>query len=385
MPKAYRKYRSWIYEEGTTAAGQLVSLTCAPEDKDAALSALESIRTITAPVTRRVKCVGHGSDGQCTRFRIVQHKYAGGGHSGAGGWIEVLEIKDPPGGRHGIVVYEYQESDGRANSRFSCFATLEQAVAAWENCWSGGSNWKNSGERIAGQPGFIKAVDCLGLDPWFYAIANQALCGDMAVPNTGFDHPVWRPMKRYVVYPQSDAPDIATLLTVDRVTSHRDDPYGGGGKKERHILVLVFDSGVQVEFDENDQNPPVRPFRGEELWIADAVDRFRSLLAGKTTKFEIPFTNGGSVRIAYHQPKGASANRAGHYKFRLKVDGKPTDTDGDFVPTAECPTIGAWVDRDARRAGKTVLIVSCVRTGSTRDQSWDSKKWSGVYADPFKK
>ena len=90
-----------------------IKFTCEPEDVKKIKSFLaQNVRGIDVPVTGQVS-TSHGTFGQYSRYKVVQHKYAGGGYGpSCGGCIEVLEIKNPPMSRHRIVIYEFSNGHG---------------------------------------------------------------------------------------------------------------------------------------------------------------------------------------------------------------------------------------------------------------------------------
>lgn len=110
------------------------------------------------------KGVNHGGYGTETRFDITQHKYAGGGNSSCGGYIEVLEIKEPPDGRHGIIIHEWNTTMGHS---FSEWKTLQDAIDAFNSFW--GWNPRTIKVGLSKLHGFIRYVECGNRKPWFYA------------------------------------------------------------------------------------------------------------------------------------------------------------------------------------------------------------------------
>ncbi|MAF20785.1 MAG: hypothetical protein CMI55_03840 [Parcubacteria group bacterium] len=111
--KKKKDFSSYTYGEARTGGGQLIKFTCEPEDVKKIKSFLaENVRGIDVPVTGQVS-TSHGTFGQYSRYKVVQHKYAGGGYGpSCGGCIEVLEIKNPPMSRHRIVIYEFSNGHG---------------------------------------------------------------------------------------------------------------------------------------------------------------------------------------------------------------------------------------------------------------------------------
>lgn len=120
-----------------------------------------------------LKLIPKGGYGLETIFDIVQHKYAGGGHPGAGGYIEVLEIKNPPGGRHGIIIHEENSDRGHM---FSEWQTLEGALSAFDKYWGDAGLAYLFLPKL---PLFIRRVICGNRTPWFYAKSEESIVGDL--------------------------------------------------------------------------------------------------------------------------------------------------------------------------------------------------------------
>ena len=129
-----------------------------------------------------MKSIGHGAYCRESRFDITQHKYAGGGEPGAGGkycggYIEVLEVKNPPLGQWPIVVHEWHTDCFETESLFTEFATLSNAILFFDRNW---------GRRTTGlhqlAKGFVRHVRCGECVPWFYATNGQTIVGDFVVP-----------------------------------------------------------------------------------------------------------------------------------------------------------------------------------------------------------
>jgi hypothetical protein len=106
-------------------------------------------------------------------------------------------------------------------------------------------------------------VECGLLDPWFFAIADQGLNGDFALPNSLYDHPVFRPFHRYMFTNDRKQP-VKQCLMVSNIMRSTTNQYGEKtGEVERHI-VMQFEDGTRFEFPENDPTPPVIPMPGKD-------------------------------------------------------------------------------------------------------------------------
>ena len=127
---------------------------------------------ITPALVAPTTLIPHGGYAQPSRFLVVQHKYAGGDDEGTYGFIEVLEIKDPPEGKHPIAIvflgtghlYQFWE-----------FGSVDEAKEAFEK-----RTWDLS--VLQNQPGFIRYVRAVTplRRPWFYLEEEEEIEGDFA-------------------------------------------------------------------------------------------------------------------------------------------------------------------------------------------------------------
>ena len=286
------KFNSCVHSEVRTGAGQLVKLSYSVPivaDKEELEKIKESvkeffatqIRDIDIPITGRVN-VGHGGYGQYTRYDITQHKYAGGGYQGNGGYIEVLEIKNPPDNRWGIVINEYKSPGG---SVFTEWETLENALDAFSKFWS--SSQTESGFSLI--PGFKRRIICGALTPWFYAIGDEELMGDYVFPEGLQNDPVFRFGRQFVVFDNDKIPTIKTCMGT-RFLQRKERDYPHKEYSYRHVY---WDDGSvwKDNFNSGVEFSP-RPVEESELWVVEAVQQFRQILVGKSAKFTINFTEG---------------------------------------------------------------------------------------------
>ena len=107
------------FVEIKTATGQIIDVQCRREDIPKIKELLELIYHVEIPVTKEIKNICHGGYGRYTRFDIIQHKYAGGGC----GYIECIEIRNPPENRNGNIVHQCESS----HSTFYEFDTIEKS------------------------------------------------------------------------------------------------------------------------------------------------------------------------------------------------------------------------------------------------------------------
>ena len=118
--------------------------------------------------------VRHGNYKRESRYDITQRVYAGGPR----GYIEVLEIADPPEGYGNVVLYRY--CDDASLCFFSEWDSFEDAQDAFRRVLSRFlSGVRNADEREQKMRslGCTKLVHCGDRIPWFYAVENQPLDG----------------------------------------------------------------------------------------------------------------------------------------------------------------------------------------------------------------
>lgn len=361
-----KDFSYYTHSECRTGKGQLVEFTCHSEDVEKVKNFLaENLRTIEIPATCAVENISHDGYGRYTRYKIVQHKYAGGGHPGCGGFIEVLEIKNLPDKRCGFVIYSDM---GSCDSVFFEFKSLEDAIKAFEKNWSVGRSIR---KRMAEQKGYIRTVECGFLNPWFYAVADQNIVGDLVFPNVVVeDDPVYRVFRKFIVRDYDGLPTIKICLGCAYYEY----------KKNQHKKVFWNDGTTWDDYSSS--NIP-KPLDEKTIWIQEAIDNFRNLIAGKTDKFEIEFTNGNKF-IGRFSPKDKRRHhKEGRYKVRIKYKkGRKTKTiegEFDFKPTLKIPTVEDSLNQQTKDKGAEIIsIESVVRTWWSKGRD---KKWSGVYTE----
>lgn len=261
---------SWTtYVEAKTGGGQFLGINCRSEDKEKIIDMLKDIDHIEFPATKEIS-IGHGAYGRYSRYDIKKRKYAGG----CSGYIEVLEIKNPPEGRCGNVIHEYNSGE----SIFYEFRTIGDARMAFENSWSS----RRTGEKIKEEPGFIRSVICGYFSPWFYAVADQALFGDFVFPmSICIDHPVYRFGKQFVTKDYEGCVEVKTCVAV---TQEKYESVTSG--EDRYYLTIWFSDGTSwSEYGGSSFRP--RVLEKEELWIQEAVDAFEKTLSEEISEFSV--------------------------------------------------------------------------------------------------
>lgn len=355
------RFSYYTFDEGMSGIGQHVRFSCHPDARDQVKEFLRTtIRSIERPVTGRVKTVEHGSYGRYTRYDIHQHAYAGG----EGGFIEVLEIKDPPEGRCGCVLHEYDTVSGSA---FTEWESLEQARLAYDKrCWG-----IDAAKESAKLPGFVRHVPCGDLMPWFYAVGEELLIGDYALPRDLQDDAVFRIGRKFVVMEDSETPVIKTCMGT-RFVKEKDD---GFIDRRRNRLVYWNDGSVWDEYLHHHDALP-RPLEENEMWIAEAMQQFKKLLTGKSTEFSINFADGSKFVGKVMQTKPRQPCAEGRYFVIATLkNGKTINGWVDFKPTTDAPDVVQFTMQGLAKTGQEaerIDIKECQPTTS-------GKKWAGAF------
>lgn len=377
------KFNCYSHGEGRTGIGQLVKFSYPVpggmnnEEREKITKEIKEflatqIRDIDIPTTGRVN-VAHGGYGRYTRYDITQHKYAGGGYPGCGGYIEVLEIKNPPDERWGIIINEDSSPKSKRCS-FTEWETLKNALDAFSDYWC--SNQTET--KFAKLPGFKRRVTCGALTPWFYAIGNEELIGDYAFPEGFQDDPVYRFGRQFVVFDHDEIPTIKTSMGT-RLLHKKERGYP---HQEYSYRLVYWDDGSVWEdhfYSGNKYSP--RPVEETELWIVEAIQQFHRLLAGKSTEFAINFTNGNKFVGKLVTPKRYVPCAEGDYLLVGNIKGETKPREGwvlNFKPTLKYPDIIQHATVMLAEKGKQTERIEIKESRIKRG----SKKWAGVFFSP---
>lgn len=360
------RFSSWIHGEAKTGGEQLLSFTCHPDDRQKVEDFLkEKVRSVDIPHTKCVN-IAHGGYGQYSRYDIAQHKYAGGGT----GFIEVLEIRNAPDGRHSVVVHEYTSNTGYI---FTEFELLEQAVSAFERFWSGGPN--RTSQEFPKVPGFIRRIVCGPATPWFYAIGDEALLGDYAFPDGMQDDPVFKTGKYFVVDDYEEGPRIKMCLGT-RLLKYKRSIYDHANQADKYYRLVYWDDGTTWTEDHSAYTP--RDLKAGEEWIVEAQAQFLQILTGRLKDFEINFIDGTKFVGKIVEPKAEQSSPEGDYYGTVHIDGESKPRDGwvrDFKPTREIPTIQTYIMAKMKDLAKKVIRIDIKESNLKRK----GKKWKGVF------
>jgi len=374
-PKKPPERNSYHLGEGQTVIGQVVEFSCFSDVSTETVAAFlkENVRSIYRPTTGMVS-IGHGGFAMYTRYDVAQHKYAGGGS----GFIEVLEIKNPPDGRVGCVVHEY---NGYVGSVFTEFETVELACAAFGKFWSDPRSTRDGFPTL---PGFKRYVSCGSLIPWFYAVGEQLLIGDYAFPEDVQDDPVFRFGKKFVVYDDSivneeKLPVIKTCMGT-RFIKHK---CGYPEYCNTAYRIVYWSDGTCWNESWPHNNISPREILEDEMWVVEAIQQFHKMLAGKSTEFEVAFTNGTKFVGRVVGSKGRIHTVEGTYFVKARVKAKNGDCvtkEGsvDFKPTPEAPDVVTFVTNKFLEFRRTVEHLEVTRQATENS----GKKWCGAFFHP---
>ena len=370
-----KKWTAWTAGEAKTGIGNLVSFECEFEKIDTIKTFIEeNIRSIEVPIIRSVDVVGHGGFGCCTRYKIKQHKYAGGGN----GYIEVLEILNPPENRCPFIIHEY---NGYKGSCFSEWDSVKSAVKAFDGNW-GSHNWHEGIEEISG---FKRLVEIGPSTAWFYAIGEEVLHGDYTLSSGLEDDPVFRLGRKFVVTDDEGISKIKTCMGCRFVTEEHE--HYSSQSSTNNVRVVYFDDGSTLRVygdnsvDGHDgrvgDNGSIRLLREDEIWITDAMEKFHAFLSGKKEGFQLKFA-GGQTFTAKLSKKGKSVPSVEGDYFLKVTYANSTTKEGwirNFVPTPKHPDIVSYVKAKHDSSIQKVKIIKCV-------PKHDGKKWAGTFYVP---
>lgn len=365
------RFSSYMYGEGKTGLGQLIEFTCRSNEVEQVKQFLaKNVRTIDIPVTGRVN-IGHGGYGRYTRYDIQQHEYAGGGHGGCGGYIEVLEIKNPPNKRCGAVIYEYNSGQDHIHSSFTEWKTIKNAITAFEKS-------RSFPDKFSELDGFIRRVNCGLLTPWFYAIGEQQLVGNYALPEGLQDDPVYKLGKIFVVM-EEDLPAVKICMGTRFIEGKKLDNYYSSSTygKPYYYRLVYWDDGSVWKEEGYDKTLP-RPLKEKDMWISDAISQFKILLTGKTTNFTINFTNGTKFVGKVVEPKQKKSSPEGDYYAIVHLKDEKKTRQGwitNFKPSQETPNIIDQITQKFESNGKTVESIKISRKKIQKN----GQKWTGVF------
>jgi hypothetical protein len=292
--------------EARTNSGQLIKCSCPYQEGELVKEFVNNhIDDIDIPDGNRSN-TGHGGYGRYSRYQITQHKYAGGGHPGAGFYAEVLEIHDPPDDRCGFVIYEHH-SNTTSESHFSEWETLEDAINAFRKL------------DICSLPGLKRVVACGPLTPWFYAIGDEQLIGDYAFPDGLQDDPIFRLGEKFIVTKDG----VSTVKSC--MGTHFMIANMSSGDRYNYRIVYWDDGSLwDSRLSNVSNNPQPVPVRKVNSWLSQAISEFNGLANRSFTiedgdlRFLVQLKGGADIvgEDDEEEPKGFE----GTYALFIKVE-----------------------------------------------------------------
>ena len=241
MTTAFERKPLEVYVEVRTAGGQLLSIRC-DEGDVARMKELfaKAVNVRVEEPTAKRTMIPQGGHGSLTRFDVVQHHYAGGGNTACGGYVEILEIKNPPDGRCGFVMHHFDSSRGH---QFFEFRTLKEVLARHDSGF-----WLSDVEAAYQIPGCTRHVICGPFQPWFYAVGDQHIMGDTVFPDHLVEEDaVFRVGRKFVLTDLDGQKTIKTCLGCSHIFSPYKDGWGSTDTV-KYLLIRWSDGSVWNEY-----------------------------------------------------------------------------------------------------------------------------------------
>ncbi len=374
-----KRFSSYGFGEARTGIGQLVKFSLPSEKRERNTRIIKAVfrrlvRHIDVYATKQVKNMTHGSYGRYTRYDMIQHQYAGS----RGGYIEILEIENPPDERWPLVVYEYFPE---GKTRFSEWENLESAKKAYDTYIR--NPYKTKLDEL---PGFRLLIQCGALTPWFYAVGDQSLVGDYAFPEGLQDDPVFVIGKRVVVTDWQGQMAIKTCMGC-RFLDYMEDQYTGmwSREKKRAIKRIVYwdDGSIWSDLPGNKSEPQPKPLRDDELWITEAWEQFQAALSGEVADFSIPFMGGKKFIGRIVSDKTVAHQVEGEYLATVTVSGRSEPMTGrfSFSPTPDIPDAVTCIQKKLKLEPGEIIEKVEIKDYQPPDLPKGQKKrrWSGVF------
>lgn len=313
-------------KEVTSAEGILVKLK-GPIDVVEKVTELLPLLGLELPHTQWVDVPDSKCRRRYSRYNITVHKVEGlndFNHAGS-----LFEIHDGPVDKSPIVIDRF--------TSFSEWESLEAAKAALKVM---DSRWLRH-EDIAENPlpGQLRVVLCHPFDPWYYAIDNQLIVGDIVFPDGFQEDPVFKAGTPCVVYDRDDRPNIKICLGC-RLERRNNYP----SNSQVHVPVfrtVYFDDGTIWNESDRIGKPP-RPLGDNEVWAFDVLQRVQQSLAGGAMNFEVPLVGGMKFIGRLRGRNGNTFEGTYHARISFK-DGGKDEGYFDFNPTPELPTAEAFL------------------------------------------
>lgn len=333
-------YRSVSTQEVSTGKGTLVKLTGPDDLVEKAAKIIPLLKDIELPHTQWVDVPGSRLRRRYSRFNIIEHKVKGTDdllcHAG-----HIYEIKDGPEDKVPIVIDNY--------TSFSEWTDLKSAKAALELMDK--QTLRHKDIEQSPLPGQLRVVNCYPFDPWYNAIGNQIIVGDIVFPDGFQDDPVYKAGKSFVVYDGDGNPSIKICLGC-RLERYHDN---GSLQSRPHVPVfrtVYFEDGTVWNESRSVGKPP-RPLAGNEIWIADVLGQVQRLLLGGILNFKVPLVDDMNFIGRLSGRQGLTLE--GTYYARVSFeDGTKEEGYFDFKPYGDFPTVEDYLRAQYKRGRKTV-------------------------------
>lgn len=345
--------------EGTTKNGQVVRFTCDSfEDKAKIEELLGFAGSIEVPAT---EWVGNKLK-RLSRYEIIPLVDENGevlfdGFKGA------LEIKNPPNDRHGIIVladerciYTY---DHIYTKSFFEFSTAEQAIKAWKK-------YKKTNINFEKEQGCFRGVRCGPFEPWFFAIGNQAVQGDLVIPGDFEEYGIFCFGQKFVVHPENfwakgkDCfPKIKTCWGTRLLKKENLQMYCSGTKKEWYERIVFWHDGTFSNVGKDGDKIPewIQPLEGESLLAQIVIEEAAKIAAGIKDFSEVVCADGSRVVLQWKPTDKKKTYKSAQYVITLLTEnGKQMKNWIEFIPHPRHKSLEDFLDSIIGREVPTVPL-----------------------------
>ncbi|HRZ95312.1 MAG TPA: hypothetical protein P5262_01965 [Candidatus Moranbacteria bacterium] len=394
--------------ESLTRDGQIVHFICpTSEDVEEIKQVLGAKVNSIEPATTR--WVGDGFE---RLSRYIIHPLEKEGKKLFDGFQGALKIENPPEGKWEIIVYAQDEYDfpaGRigANSFYE-FETEELAIVAW-------GKYKNGKRDLEREPGCKRRVRCGPFQPWFFAIGDQAVSGDLVIPSELEEYGIFQFGRKFVVHPENywgEVPQIKTcwgIKTIDDYVST-----GHYSSVKRPVKFILWHDGMFTRLGPGNPNVPqnIQPLEGSNLLAQMVLDKVKTVVSGTSDSEEVICANGDKIIIQWKPADKKKPHKGGMYwvtlqtksgfkdEYQVEFNPNPAISTmeeyffkvviGKEIPTRKLEEGGSWDEVDIKDPAirekycfEAITKVISFRPAGRRSREY--KKWAGFFPPPPQK
>lgn len=401
-----RQRSGGYFGECLTKDGQLVYFICPTrEDFEEVKQVLLTKVNGIEPATTR--WVGRGHE-RLSRYIIFPLEKDG--KKFFDGFQGALKIENHPEGKWGIVVYaqdkySFPASQIGSNSFYE-FETEELAIAAWDK-------YENRKCKLDREPGCKRRVRCGPFQPWFFAIADQAVSGDLVVPSELEEYGIFQFGRKFVLHPEnywSEMTQIKTcwgIKTIDDYVST-----GSFSSEKRPVKFILWHDGTFTHLGQGNPEVPkwIQPLEGDSLQAQMVLDKTKMVISGASDSEEVICANGDKIIIQWKPADKKKTYKGGMYwvtvqtkngfeeEYQAEFNPDPTISSmeeyfskvviGTEIPTKKLEEGESWDEIEIRDPAirekycfEPIARVISFRPAKRRIREY--KKWSGFFPSPF--